>query len=258
MGPKPKGGNMTIRVLSTAVFVVALSGVYAHASDNWWAIQSEQIRKISETSLTSQTSTDLDYNNCSNVDTINLGGASTLNPRGPAPLSPSAVNPLNQVSISQIINIGEQVWSFIQNNRPVVTAKTMSASALPRGVSCWTDLDNWQPPRSETYQVIYRNLFGIQVIKLEFSLIYSYGGQYNGLGRYLMNATVQYRDLQVAWGGFHVSADASVPTVINIGSKENPVAGMQMNVNWTVSGLNHIERTASFFVAGDGRPTREL
>ncbi len=250
---------MKIRVLLTAMCVVALNAAYAQASDSWWAIQSEQIQKISETTLTGQTSSDLDYNNCSNIDTINPGGISTLDPHGAAPLRPSISSPLSsQVSISQIIKIGEQVWSFIQNNRPVVTARTMSASALPRGVNCWIDLDNWQPPRSETYQVVYRNYFGVQVIKLEFSLIYNYGGQYNGLGRYLMNATVQYRDLQVAWGGFHVNANASVPTVMNIGSKDNPVAGMQIDVHWAVSGINDIERTASFFVAGDGRPTREL
>ncbi len=46
-----------------------------------------------------------------------------------------------------------------------------------------------------------------------------------------------------------------VPQVVNVGKRKAPVAGMQVSVRWKVRGLNHVERTASFFVYGDGRPT---
>ncbi len=214
---------------------------------DWRYIQSVQIKKISETQLPYQT-TSMGYNySC------------TTSPNGMSPdENAQAANPFSLVNISQIINFGAKVWQFINDNTPVVSAQTMSANALPKGTVCWYDLENWQPPRSDTYEIDYKNLFGINVVRLAFSLIYSYGGQYNGRGRYLMNATVQYRDLQVAWGGFHVNANVDVPTVTNIGTKQNPVAGLQLNIHWVVKGLNRIERTASFFIAGDGRPTKEL
>ena len=150
-------------VLSGLVFLCAMSAQMAHASDSWWTIQSEEIHKISETTLPSQTLSSMDLtSSCSNLDAIN-------------PLTSNPGNPLSQLSLSQIVNFGQQIWTFIQNNEPVVNAQTRTANALPHGTTCWTDLENWQPPRSETYQIVYKNLFGISVVNMEFSLIYSYG-----------------------------------------------------------------------------------
>ncbi len=102
------------------------------------------------------------------------------------------------ISVEQIINIGERVWKFLQDNRPVVNAKTMYANALPRGIQCWDELDSWQRPRSEVYRASYYNGFGMSVVDLEFRLVFTWGGQVNSQGRYLTNVTVQYRKLDVA------------------------------------------------------------
>lgn len=161
------------------------------------------------------------------------------------------------LSLDQIINIGKQAWEFIQSNKAVVTSSTQYASALPRGSSCWSDLSNWQRPRSEAYKATYINGFGMEIVNLEFNLVYAYGGQANNKGRYISNATIQYRKLDVFWG-FKVNASVEVPQVLNVGSKDEPVAGLQMSIRWTVNGLNHLERTASFFMYGDGRPTEVL
>lgn len=254
-----KGGNMrlgitknrkTVFVVLSALFLLAAGTAKADANDSWWTITSEEIHKVSETTLPPQTFSTMDFGNCASPNAIKP----MTPPSNPMP----DLSPLGDISLGDIVNLGQTLWSFIQNSRPVVNARTMTANALPQGTTCWTNLENWQAPRSDTYQVVYKNLFGIKVVNMEFSLIYSYGGQVHGLGRYLMNATVQYRNLQVAWGGFHVNADVAVPTVMNVGTKANPVAGMQLNVHWVVTGLNHIERTASFFIAGDGRPTQQL
>ncbi|OFZ15936.1 MAG: hypothetical protein A2Z20_10785 [Bdellovibrionales bacterium RBG_16_40_8] len=164
---------------------------------------------------------------------------------------------LDDISLDDIINIGKKAWQFIINNRPVVNAGTQIASAIPRGITCWSDLENWHAPRGEVYRAIYVNGFGFEVVRLEFRLVYSYGGQVNGVGHYLSNATIQYSKLDVFWG-FSINASVEVPPVTNVGTKENPVAAMQFSVLWTVRGLNHLQRTASFVVYGDGRPTQVL
>jgi hypothetical protein len=68
---------------------------------------------------------------------------------------------------------------------------------------------------------------------------------------------VQYRRLDVAWG-YTVDANVEVPMVTNVGKSNNPVAGMELIVRWKIDSLSHIERTAGFFVYGDGRPTQLL
>ncbi len=190
----------------------------------------------------------------------------------PTPISPIVPNPtsspkpssfdgpvagMGDIDINAIINLGQKVWGMIQANKAVVTTKTQSASGLPAGIKCWDQLENWRAPRSEVYKVSYANAFGFNVIDLEFSLIYSYGGQVNGVGAYLTNATIQYRKLDVSWG-FTVDANVEVPMVTNVGKSTNPVAGMELTLRWKIDSLSHTERTASFFVYGDGRPTQLL
>ncbi len=161
------------------------------------------------------------------------------------------------LTLDQITNIGKDTWEFIQNNKPVINATTQYAHALPRGSACWDDLSNWQRPRSEVYKATYVNGFGMEVVNLEIKLLYTYGGQANNKGRYISNATLLYNKLDVTWG-FKVDAAVEVPLVVNMGSKEDPVAGMQLTLRWAIKGVNHLERTAGFFVYGDGRPTEVL
>lgn len=177
--------------------------------------------------------------------------------RGGSNLPPSIPSAGELIGLDEIMNIGQKVWQFLVDNKPVVKANVITANALPRGVRCWDDLENWSRPRSEVYKATYYNGFGMEVVNLEFRLVYTHGGQVNGLGRYLTNVTMQYRKLDVMWG-FNVNADVEIPLVVNVAEKGNPVAGMQIALHWTIRGLNHLERTASFFVYGDGRPTDVL
>lgn len=64
------------------------------------------------------------------------------------------------------------------------------AHALPRGLRRWTDLERWSPPETKTYEVVYKNKFGMEVVKFRFRLQYTYGGRRSGRGRYLANVSV--------------------------------------------------------------------
>ena len=68
---------------------------------------------------------------------------------------------------------------------------------------------------------------------------------------------MQYRKLDVA-PFFNVDAEVEVPQVVNVGKRANPVAAMQLTVRWKVRSINHTERSAGFFVYGDGRKTEVL
>lgn len=167
-------------------------------------------------------------------------------------------NPVPGWDLSQIFNLAQKAWEFIQNNKPVIQLQTTSANALPRGAKCWTDLANWQVPRSEVYSVEYENLMGMKVVSMQFRLLYAFGGSKDGVGKYLTNSTIQFKSVK-AVSGFRVDANVNIPTVLNIGSASSPIAGMQLDLIWKVSGLFNVEQnTAGFFVAGDGRPTRAL
>lgn len=158
------------------------------------------------------------------------------------------------VILDKIVNLGGKVWNILKKSRPVVETATVSANALPAGVRCWYDLERWSAPQSKSYRMTYKNLFGFTVIKFDLRMIYSYGGRFEGKGRYLTNATVDFANLSVAPGMFELNADVVVPDVTNVGTKESPVAAMLFKVNWTARGLNHNQNTVNFVVYGDGRP----
>jgi hypothetical protein len=92
----------------------------------------------------------------------------------------------------------------------------------------------------------------MKVIEFTYRVSFVYGGHYNGMGDYITEATVLPAKLNVAWG-FKLNADVDVPIVFNLGTKENPVAGMQVNIKWAAeSPISHKEQTDSYLISGDG------
>jgi hypothetical protein len=163
-------------------------------------------------------------------------------------------DPLDQadVWVDKIINIGKKVWAIIEMGRPVVNVKTDTANAMPSGVSCWSQLTNWSVPESKVYKITYKNLYDADVVSFAFRLIYTTGGSYKGVGKYITNATVVPASLNVAWG-YTFNASGEVPTVLNMGSATAPVGGMQMNMKWSIDTVfRHSEQQEAFFIGGDG------
>lgn len=155
--------------------------------------------------------------------------------------------------ITEIINIGKKIWKIIEANRPVVNVKTDSATILPVGIQSALQLEGWSMPQSKRYGVAYKNLFGMEVVKFDFRFIYTYGGSLDGKGKYLANVTMVPADLQVSWG-FKFNADAKVVNMVNVGTKEDPVVGAELLLDWSVDTVfKHQRQTVDFFVQGDGK-----
>lgn len=167
----------------------------------------------------------------------------------------SQLSPLKEleVQIDTIINIGQKIWAIVEKGKPVVNVEVKSASAMPAGIKGWQQLTGWQMPRSSTYRVHYTNLFGMNVVDFSYRVMFTYGGSYNGKGHYVTGATILPAALDVAWG-YSFKAGVEIPTVVNMGSSEDPVGGVQLNVNWVVGTvLKHSQTRASYFVDGLGR-----
>jgi len=90
------------------------------------------------------------------------------------------------------------------------------------------------------------------VISFTFSMNYQYGGSYEGSGRYLTGVFISAKNLHVAWG-FEFSASTEIISITNRGSKENPVAGLTLQLNWTAKTiLTENQSSKVFHVSGDG------
>lgn len=156
-----------------------------------------------------------------------------------------------ELVLDQIINIGKKIFNVIEAGRPVVNIKIDTANALPKGLTCWSDLSGWNMPQSKVYNVQYENGFGMTVVDFTYRVLYTAGGSADGVGKYITNATFQPANVSVSWG-WELDAVASIPSVFNTGSKVSPVAGMQMNMEWKVTSVAaHEQGAETYFVSGD-------
>lgn len=156
------------------------------------------------------------------------------------------------ISLDQIINIGKKIWEIITANKPVVDVQTATANALPKGVQCWDQLENWQFPKAQSYRIVYKNLMGVEVVRFTFRVIFTYGGQFGGKGHYITNATIIPAEVRVVWG-YNFNAKVNVAKVVNLGSRQDPKAGMEMNIDWVVKNpLVEDRKVSNFFLSGTG------
>jgi len=179
-------------------------------------------------------------------------GASTA--PGTIKNEPTPTNPLGPIEMiaDSIINIGKKLWAIVDAGRPVVNLKMDVGTALPQGARCWMDLQTWNVPTSHRYQVSFVNGFNSEIVKFDYRVISLAGGSIDGKGKYIGYAAFQPVNVEVAWG-FEFNAEAAVPAVFNMGSKAEPVAGLQIVMNYKVtSPLKFISQSQAYFMDGKG------
>jgi hypothetical protein len=193
----------------------------------------------------------------SKVDNFTEGCSPETTPNVTNPPILPGTNPTNpldviDVIVDKIINIGKKIWAIVDAGRPVVNIKVDTANALPAGVTCWDQLEGWKAPTSKLYQVAYENGFGSTVVTYNFRVNFISGGTYKGQGQYITLASVQPALVDVAWG-FRLDAVATVPMVFNQGSKADPLAGMQLAMNWKITTpIQETQQAENFFINGAG------
>lgn len=153
--------------------------------------------------------------------------------------------------LNEIIAVGEKLWKLIEAGRPVVTFRAPVVHAVPLANICWTELESWRPPVSQMWEVNYKNAYGMNVVKFRFRVVYTAGGKYDGVGSYLANVTVMPASLEASWG-YTVNAETIVGRAINLGTKTNPIAGLQLMVTWNVKTIvKDLTHSESIFIRGD-------
>ncbi|OGR43619.1 MAG: hypothetical protein A2X35_09425 [Elusimicrobia bacterium GWA2_61_42] len=157
-------------------------------------------------------------------------------------------------AIDNIVNLIEKIWNIIEKNQPVVNITTNYANAVPFGTSHWSQLQGWNKPTTKKYSFSMKNGFGSEVVKVVYQVHYTYGGNFQGKGKFLTGVTVEPLNVVTAWG-YKVTLVSEVPdsTIANVGTHEDPVASMQLQLRWTVhTAIKDITSKAIYYVQGDG------
>jgi hypothetical protein len=158
----------------------------------------------------------------------------------------------------EIIAFGKEVYAIIEAGKPVVNVgEAVPLSILPRDkngemVDAF-QLENWKMPAAKKYRVTAKNLYGMQTIKFEFLMIFTYGGQYRGKGAYITGAEVSPTEVEVAWG-YNLDASFKVQSISNQGTSTSPVAAAVIQINYTIKTILKESRSAmKFMINGNGQ-----
>lgn len=158
----------------------------------------------------------------------------------------------------QIIAFGERVYAIVKKGKPVVNTSYAPISVLPRAKQGERtieamDLEGWRYPKSVKYKITYKNGFGMNVVVFTYSVNFSYGGSYNGKGKYITNAQIVPEDLTVQWG-FEFNASSKLVGIVNNGTKASPVAGATVIISYSVdSVISSSKSNVSYHFVGDGQ-----
>jgi hypothetical protein len=168
----------------------------------------------------------------------------------------SAVDQVD-VIVDKVINTGKKVWAVVEAGKPVVNVRSDVATALPATTTgaplLWTQMENWRRPESKLYGAVLKNAYGVEVVRFSYRVLYVAGGSVNGQGQYIGYATIQPAEVNVAWG-YDFKVTASAPAVFNLGSSQNPIAGMNLELAYTVKTvLKEMRVTKTYFISGDGQ-----
>jgi len=174
--------------------------------------------------------------------------SATASAPAPAPSNGSVLQ-----DIDGLFALGKQIWDIIAANHPVVTTSTERVSVVPPGITDWQDLEGWDRPQMRTFHSVYRNVYGAAMVDFEYRVMFTpKGRREDGKGAFLSGVTILPSALQVGWG-YTFNAKGTVASITNAGSRKNPVAAVEIQMQWTLDTmLAHDERSFTYYVRGDG------
>jgi hypothetical protein len=156
-------------------------------------------------------------------------------------------------TLDKIVNLVDKIFAIIEKNQPVVNITTNYANAVPFGTSHWTQLQGWSRPATKKFAFSMKNTYGSEVVKVVYQVHYTHSGNFQGKGKFLTGVTIEPISVTTAWG-YKVTLVSEVPdsTIANVGTHEDPIASMQVQLKWTVHTMvKDITAKSIYYVQGD-------
>ncbi|MBY0518295.1 MAG: hypothetical protein K2P81_15400 [Bacteriovoracaceae bacterium] len=158
---------------------------------------------------------------------------------------------------NDVIALGEKIYAIVKKGKPVLNMQYAPISVLPKTAAGQPvdvmDMEGWSIPVSRKIRMVYKNLYGAEVVVFSYTVVYSYGGSMDGKGAFITAAQVVPHDVSVSWG-YELNAVMKLVGLQNHGTKANPIAGAIISINYKVETvLKTIETNDSYHITGKGQ-----
>lgn len=147
-----------------------------------------------------------------------------------------------------------KLWDIVEENKPVVHVESKTANALPNiSQNNWTALTGWKPEHGVTFSLEIKNGYGMTVVGLDYKLNLLSNGSYKGKGKYIASAQVLPKKVTVLWA-YNLNVEVEVVSIVNMGTEENPIAGITLSVTYTYGNVFWSETNSNrYLVEGTGK-----
>ncbi len=159
--------------------------------------------------------------------------------------------------LRDIVALGEDIYKLVQKGKPTNVTDFAPISIVPKDPVSKEyiepfDLEGFSMPTEKRYTAIVKNGMNKEVVHFEYSIVYSYGGSYNGKGKYLTGVQIIPSTIKTSYG-WDFNATMKLSGIMNHGTKENPVVGAILVVKYQMNSLRtSFERNDSIHITGLG------
>ncbi len=165
----------------------------------------------------------------------------------PTPLPGS----IQAAQVDAWVVLGQKAWTIVTANKPNATVQQQRLAVLPAANLDWMQLANWQGPASKTFKVDFPSA-GASVT---YTIVFNYGGSFQGQGAFITNLNVIPTALSVGYGK-QLTIEVIAGNPINYGA-ENPIAGIELQMKWKLdTPFSHQEGVHAYAVKGNGEIVR--
>ncbi len=156
------------------------------------------------------------------------------------------------------VALGDAVYTLVTKGRPSNVSTYASIDIVPKDpvtkeiVSAF-DLENFSEPIEKKFSIKLRNGYNKVVVQFDYSVIFSYGGSYNGKGKFISSAMIVPGTIKTTFG-WDFSSEMKLTGIMNVGTKENPVMAANLTVKYAMKSLfSAFEKSDTIFITGEGK-----
>lgn len=156
-----------------------------------------------------------------------------------------------------MVALGEAIYEIVKKGRPTNVTEYAPISVVPRDPMSKEyidpfDMEGFSFPVEKSYVASIKDKTGKEAVKFNYKVIYSYGGSYNGTGKWLTNVIIVPGSVTTRYG-WDFNATMKLSGIMNHGSKADPVAGVMVTIKYQMNTWSAAyERNDTIHLTGRG------
>jgi hypothetical protein len=156
-----------------------------------------------------------------------------------------------------IVALGEAIYELVKKGKPSNVTEYAPISVVPRDpmtkeIVDVFELEGFSMPVEKSFLAKVKNVTGQVVVDFNYKVIYSYGGSYNGAGKFITNVLVVPGSVKTSYG-WEFNSTMKLSGIMNHGTKADPVAGVMVTIKYQMNSWSAAhERNDTIYINGRG------